>query len=244
MSIKLMTLVWDMELPTTQKIVLLALADNANDEGICWPSITTLEKKTSLHRATVIRTISELEERSHLSRSSESGKTNTYQLNPSHSATSSTERLVAQDDYTRRTQRLVPVAQRDYTRRTARPRTIIEPSIEPSLNTQNVREVVDIVALKLAYPRGTYAGVAWMDAERACNQLLEEGETPETILESVNQYADQQVAMGRIGTQFITSPAKFFRSGLWRGPFPFPEKPQTVKPKSTWLEQEDDDAQS
>jgi hypothetical protein len=230
MSIKLMTLVWDMELPTTQKIVLLALADNANDEGICWPSITTLEKKTSLHRATVIRTISELEERSHLSRSSESGKTNTYQLNPSHSATSSTERLVAQDDYTRRTQRLVPVAQRDYTRRTARPRTIIEPSIEPSLNTQNVREVVDIVALKLAYPRGTYAGVAWMDAERACNQLLEEGETPETILGSVNQYADQQVAMGRIGTQFITSPAKFFRSGLWRGPFPLPEKPQTVKP--------------
>jgi hypothetical protein len=244
MSIKLMTLVWDMELPTTQKIVLLALADNANDEGICWPSITTLEKKTSLHRATVIRTISELEDRSHLSRSSESGKTNTYRLNPSQSATSSTERLVAQDDYTRRTQRLVPVAQRDYTRRTARPRTIIEPSIEPSLNTQNVREVVDIVALKLAYPRGTYAGVAWMDAERACNQLLEEGETPETILESVNQYADQQVAMGRIGTQFITSPAKFFRSGLWRGPFPLPEKPQTVKPKSTWLEQEDDDAQS
>ena len=243
MSIRLMTMVWDMELPTTHKIVLLALADNANDEGICWPSITTLEKKTSLHRATIIRIISNLEEKSHLSRSSESGKTNTYRLNPSHSATSSTERLVAQDDHTRRTERPVPVAQSDYTRRTARPRTIIEPSIEPSLNTQTrVREVVDIIELKSKYPKGTYAGVAWMDAERACNQLLEEGETPETILAAVTQYAAQQSAMGRIGTQFITSPAKFFRSGLWRGPFPLPEKPQPVKPKSTWLEQEDDDA--
>ena len=239
-----MTLVWDMDLPTTQKIVLLALADNANDEGICWPSITTLEKKTSLHRATIIRTISELEDKNHLSRSTESGKTNTYRLNPSHSATSSTARLVAQDDHTRRTERLVPVAQSDYTRRTARPRTIIEPSIEPSLNTQNAREVIDIFAIKKAYPKGTYAGVAWMDAERACNQLLEEGETSETILSAVTAYAEQQSAMGRIGTQFITSPAKFFRSGLWRGPFPLPERPQPVKPKSTWADQEDDDAQS
>lgn len=43
-----MTAVWQLKLNHTDKLVLLALADNASDEGICWPSITTLAKKTCL----------------------------------------------------------------------------------------------------------------------------------------------------------------------------------------------------
>lgn len=39
MSIKAMTWAWGLaELPLRESMVLLALADAANDEGVCWPS--------------------------------------------------------------------------------------------------------------------------------------------------------------------------------------------------------------
>lgn len=37
MSIKLMTAAWDIDLPHADKLVLWALAANANDVGHCWP---------------------------------------------------------------------------------------------------------------------------------------------------------------------------------------------------------------
>lgn len=46
MSIKLMTQVWEQaEAEGTKLLLLLALADMANDEGYCWPSYKTLSKK-------------------------------------------------------------------------------------------------------------------------------------------------------------------------------------------------------
>lgn len=63
MSIRLMTLTWKLEdITPNQKLVLLALADNANDEGLCYPSILTIVKKTSLSNKTVIKISSQLEE--------------------------------------------------------------------------------------------------------------------------------------------------------------------------------------
>ena len=47
MSIKAMTWAWSLEkLPLKESMVLLALADQANDEGLCWPSQETLAKKS------------------------------------------------------------------------------------------------------------------------------------------------------------------------------------------------------
>ena len=44
-----MTKVWDTQFGShTQKLVLLALADNANDEGLCWPSVKTIARKCEL----------------------------------------------------------------------------------------------------------------------------------------------------------------------------------------------------
>ncbi len=44
------------------RLVLLALADNADDAGECWPRIQTLADKTKLSRATVSRMLRKLEE--------------------------------------------------------------------------------------------------------------------------------------------------------------------------------------
>lgn len=43
------------------KLVLVKLADNANDDGQCWPSLATIEDQTELDRRTVIRHIKKLQ---------------------------------------------------------------------------------------------------------------------------------------------------------------------------------------
>lgn len=44
----------------TRKLVLLKLADNANDAGICWPSLSRIAEDTELSRDTVRRSIADL----------------------------------------------------------------------------------------------------------------------------------------------------------------------------------------
>jgi hypothetical protein len=51
-SIKLMTAAWDIPLPHADKLLLLALADQANDEGCCWPKVSTLATKCGLEDRT------------------------------------------------------------------------------------------------------------------------------------------------------------------------------------------------
>lgn len=43
-----MTRVWEAALPGGDKFILLAIADSANDEGYCWPSVATLARKCSM----------------------------------------------------------------------------------------------------------------------------------------------------------------------------------------------------
>ena len=66
----------------TEKLVLLALADNANDQGVCWPSIATLAKKCDLTEQGVLNRIDLLEKAGQISIKKTPGKSNTYTINP------------------------------------------------------------------------------------------------------------------------------------------------------------------
>ena len=58
MSILMMSQVWALEnLEPAEKLVLLAIADFADDQGQAWPSIPTLARKSSLSEDTVRRKI-------------------------------------------------------------------------------------------------------------------------------------------------------------------------------------------
>ena len=56
-----MTWAWQAPLPPGPKFVLLALADIADDEGVCWPGQRSLARKCSLTIRTVQRMLSGLE---------------------------------------------------------------------------------------------------------------------------------------------------------------------------------------
>jgi hypothetical protein len=60
MSIRIMAKVWSLAIPSGEKFVALALADNASDEGACWPLIATIAKKTSTSPRGVMRHIETL----------------------------------------------------------------------------------------------------------------------------------------------------------------------------------------
>jgi biotin operon repressor len=61
MSLRALSWSWQQELDPIDKLMLLALADHANDEDwTCWPSLSHLERKTGLSRTTTWRVINRL----------------------------------------------------------------------------------------------------------------------------------------------------------------------------------------
>ncbi|WP_433935163.1 helix-turn-helix domain-containing protein [Brevundimonas diminuta] len=81
MSIALMTEVWRLDLPPSDKMVLLALADAANDDGVTWMALESKEgvkldliKKTSLSRRAIQGALKRLCEAGYLSRVDRPGK--------------------------------------------------------------------------------------------------------------------------------------------------------------------------
>ena len=88
MSITLMAEVWKTGLPSTQKMVLLALADNCNDQGECYPSIQTVAKKCSLSERAVQKALVVLEVLGYVTRIIRMGRSTLYcvQTTPEHSS--------------------------------------------------------------------------------------------------------------------------------------------------------------
>ena len=79
MSIKIMTKVWD---ESTKKgstlLLLLAIADHADDNGFCWPGIARLAHKIRMSPQSVMRKVQELERDGELAVVRQQGEHNWY----------------------------------------------------------------------------------------------------------------------------------------------------------------------
>lgn len=80
MSHKIMRQVWTLPLKPTQKLVLLALADNANDEGVCWPSRENISDKTGLTTKAITDAVNALKTSGLLDIKKMRGNRNQYQI--------------------------------------------------------------------------------------------------------------------------------------------------------------------
>jgi len=79
MSVKASAWAWEQQLdaPPAAKLVLLAIADRADEEGYCWPKVPTIMAKTGLSKSTVIRNLNWLKSNQYIERGSrftESGR--------------------------------------------------------------------------------------------------------------------------------------------------------------------------
>ena len=83
MSTSVMSACWALDLPLVAKAVLISLADNANDDGYCWPSIDTICSRVCASRRAVIDAIKDLEAYKVLVADRTNGRHTTYQITPS-----------------------------------------------------------------------------------------------------------------------------------------------------------------
>lgn len=81
MSIRLMQLVWEQDLSHSRKLLLLSLADQANDNGECYPGIASIARRCGCSDRTVFRSLTELENDGFLERHIMAGGRNLYTLN-------------------------------------------------------------------------------------------------------------------------------------------------------------------
>jgi len=72
---------WEVDIPSSEKLVLLCLSDCHNaDTGQCNPSVSYISKKTSLDRKTVLKSLRSLSDLEILSRAKVKGASNQYFL--------------------------------------------------------------------------------------------------------------------------------------------------------------------
>nr|WP_321482600.1 helix-turn-helix domain-containing protein [uncultured Cohaesibacter sp.] len=90
MSVKVSTWAWELQcVKGMTKLVLMALADSADDDGFCWPKLDTIASKASTSRSTVKRAIKELADLNllsveHRERENGASATNYYWVNVGH----------------------------------------------------------------------------------------------------------------------------------------------------------------
>lgn len=93
LSIKIMSAIWDGgPKGSTLRFVLIALADNANDDGECWPSVATIGRKTGLCERAVRTALRQLEADGWLQTANGGGRNgvNRYTVNPAPHAPGTT----------------------------------------------------------------------------------------------------------------------------------------------------------
>lgn len=143
MSVALMAQAFRLPVTPTQKLVLLALCDCANDQGECYPSVPHLEEKTSLSERSVQGAVRDLEVCGVLRRHMRSGRATVYRLTPAAyappqqlppAAPAPTPAAVAPP----------PPQHLHHTPAAPAPRTIKEPSVEPSLKRKSPARAPDL----------------------------------------------------------------------------------------------------
>lgn len=83
MSTIIMSACWPLQqLSVTQKAVLISLADQANDEGVCWPAIATIGKRCCMSARAVRTAMDHLEAVGILTRERRFNSSNVYVVTP------------------------------------------------------------------------------------------------------------------------------------------------------------------
>ncbi|MBH4355823.1 helix-turn-helix domain-containing protein [Pseudomonas aeruginosa] len=140
MSTIIMSACWPLQgLTPAQKAVLISLADNANDEGVCWPSVAKIAERTCLSERAVQQAIKVLNECRALSIEARQGRSTMFtvtpaafappqKVHPRRKCTPAGSAPTPADAAPPPPQEMHP------TPADAAPRTVIEPTREPSGN--------------------------------------------------------------------------------------------------------------
>lgn len=140
MSTIIMSACWPLQgLTPAQKAVLISLADNANDEGVCWPSVAKIAERTCLSERAVQQAIKVLNECKALSIEARQGRSTMFTVTPAafappHKVHPRRKCPPAASAPTPADAAPPPPQEMHPTPAASAPRTVIEPTREPSGN--------------------------------------------------------------------------------------------------------------
>lgn len=196
MSLKATSWAWEIptkEIGMTNKFVLLALADYANQEGVCFPSQSTLGDKVDLSERSVRTALGELEALGLISRESRSS---------TGGRRSDSIRLTFSSPCNRKN---LPVAQPEiFGSATGSPLPVATSILNQSDITRNRKDPVDIYA---AYPKHVAKEAALKAIARALKRI-----SFDELLISVQAFA---LAVDGSDKDLLPHPATWFNSGCW-----------------------------
>jgi predicted transcriptional regulator len=140
-----MTQVWDMDFGNPiQKLVALKLADNANDSGVCWPSLSKIAQQCNCSTRSVSRHIEALSIMGLLSIGKSKGKHNVYKFTTMDGESLVTESLVTIDrESTHPRQRVTTPVTESLTNHKEPSKNHKEPSLGDGRKPSNLEEVIN-----------------------------------------------------------------------------------------------------
>lgn len=204
--------------PPTERLVLLALADAANDAGRCWPSVLTLCSKTGLSERTVQRCLAELESLGWLNRGLRDGHSSMYVVcNPRQDDTPVT---------------LTPPSGWHPTPVTLTPHPRQPDTHNRNRTQKNPKEAfaqTSFAQFWSAYPKKRSKG----QAEKAWSSLKPNEQLIADILEAI-QRAKTSEQWRREGGAYIPYPATWLRAKGWEDEIT-PAKPESSRDSLSWL---------
>lgn len=169
MSTFILSACWRIEwLSPAQKLVLVSLADQANDDGVCWPSIRTLGIRTCLSERAIRDALRALEEMGLLTTGQREGRSSYYTVTPANGAPRQEMPGRGAGNAGAPRQQVPPTPAADA------PITYKEPTVEPSLNQRAARARFDPLAVSLPTCIPKSAWETWCAHRSAKRQPLTE----------------------------------------------------------------------
>ena len=188
-----------------RKLVLIKLADNASDQGECWPSYQHIADQCEISKRSVMNHIAALCESGlvkKVTRKGEKGNSsNIYLLHLDGAGDSLGGSAGAAP---RISHSFEPVNE-----------SVIEPKYNGSSDNDSENRSSkgnysnEFEQAWQAYPKRS-GGNNKLSAFKAWNARIKQGVKPETMLEGVKRYAAFMASEGKIGTSFVKQAATFF----------------------------------
>jgi hypothetical protein len=216
MSVRVMAAIWELPLPPTEKLVLLVIADHADDNGEnAYPGVARIAKRASITERHTRRILQELVREGWLSIDRQMGggvdlrsdrRPNRYRLNGVTSVSG------------RHAIGVTPVSERaDMGVRNGVTPMSADTSLEPSTNSLPLEELLSrFNEFWMAYPRK----VGKRDAQTTFVRLMRQREAPSQA--QVLRAVAGLVAEGR-EMRFVPHPATWLRQGRWDDEVPVEE---------------------
>jgi hypothetical protein len=139
LSIRIIGDVFDLSLASTDKLVLLAIANYADDRGRCWPSVATLVKKTGLSERAVQGSVLKLQSGGHLEVIRMPGRSNVFVIHTPAAGAGTPARRAPP-----------PPQQVHPTPAAGAPITVKDPSFEPSKTLKSEKPLETVVERRQA----------------------------------------------------------------------------------------------